>query len=461
MPTPNRGYVYPTTTSPATVPADLQAPLEQIDADVQTLVDEAAAKVGLNADGTAPPALEAQVRALISAEATSPDLSAYSTTAEVEGMVDDKIEAALAETDGMIPIFPTLAEAQAWEDAHPGRLALTVEDPSPDTTPPSPGDLVVTPEGTKAHVSVVGASDDRFAPVEYSIRRDGGAWTSWQTEPSFTLTGLSALTSYTVSHRVRDGGGNIVVGPSPATFTTLAADLWGTGWVDDFDSGGLLEGRAMSRGSGTWRLPVALGTVGVAPDHSEGFTEATMPRLIGGKVQNSAEVNSTAGRGASQFLFPIRQNATGALVQLPEVPGRVEISMTVMAGSGSYTNRIIPIIYGASPSVFTTIEMASGSDVGGNTQFWLVRGNGGVRTGGGQTAETPKTGMVGDYSYLTEATLTVEIQGRSLSMWHGSTVLIEDHTIPETIPLDGAWFGFAFATNSSSASVDNFSVRWE
>lgn len=39
MPTPNRGYIYPATSSPATVPADLQAPLEQIDADVQQLVD--------------------------------------------------------------------------------------------------------------------------------------------------------------------------------------------------------------------------------------------------------------------------------------------------------------------------------------------------------------------------------------------------------------------------------------
>lgn len=39
MPTPNRGYVYPATSSPATVPADLRAPLEQVDADVQTLMD--------------------------------------------------------------------------------------------------------------------------------------------------------------------------------------------------------------------------------------------------------------------------------------------------------------------------------------------------------------------------------------------------------------------------------------
>ena len=59
--TPNRGYTYPTDTDPATVPDDLAIPLTQIDADVQTLVDESAAKVGLNPDGTAPPVLEAQI----------------------------------------------------------------------------------------------------------------------------------------------------------------------------------------------------------------------------------------------------------------------------------------------------------------------------------------------------------------------------------------------------------------
>ena len=35
--------------------------------------------------------------------------------------------------DGSVPIFPTLAEAQAWEAANPGKIALTIE------TPPDPG----------------------------------------------------------------------------------------------------------------------------------------------------------------------------------------------------------------------------------------------------------------------------------------------------------------------------------
>ena len=101
--TPSRGYTYPATSSPATVPADLRVPLEQVDADVQTLVDEFAAKVGLNPDGTAPPALEAQIQQIAQENGTPP---------------------------GSIPIFATLAEAEAWMSANPGRTALTTEAPA-------------------------------------------------------------------------------------------------------------------------------------------------------------------------------------------------------------------------------------------------------------------------------------------------------------------------------------------
>lgn len=42
--TSNRGYVYPSTTSPATVPADMQVFLARIDADVQELRDRVEAR---------------------------------------------------------------------------------------------------------------------------------------------------------------------------------------------------------------------------------------------------------------------------------------------------------------------------------------------------------------------------------------------------------------------------------
>lgn len=106
MPTPNRGYIYPATSSPATVPADLRAPLEQIDADVQTLTDQMSETVRLNPDGTLPEGVESRVE-VIAREFGSPE--------------------------GMIPIFPTLAEAQSWMLANPGREAFTSE------APPDPG----------------------------------------------------------------------------------------------------------------------------------------------------------------------------------------------------------------------------------------------------------------------------------------------------------------------------------
>ena len=103
MSTPNRGYAYPDENSPALVPDHLEQALGQVDADVQTLVDEAAAKVGLNPDGTAPPALEAQIEQIAQENGTPP---------------------------GSIPIFATLAEAEAWMSANPGRTALTTEAPA-------------------------------------------------------------------------------------------------------------------------------------------------------------------------------------------------------------------------------------------------------------------------------------------------------------------------------------------
>ena len=102
--TPSRGYTYPTTSAPATVPADLRVPLEQVDADVQTLVDQLEGTVRINPDGSLPEAVEERV---------------------------EQIAVAFGSPAGSIPVFSTLAEAQAWELANPGRVALTIE-PPPD-----------------------------------------------------------------------------------------------------------------------------------------------------------------------------------------------------------------------------------------------------------------------------------------------------------------------------------------
>lgn len=104
MSTPNRGYVYPDENSPALVPDHLEQALGQVDADVQTLVDQLEGAVRLNEDGSLPEAVEERV---------------------------EQIAVEFGSPAGSIPVFSTLAEAQAWEIANPGRVALTIE-PPPD-----------------------------------------------------------------------------------------------------------------------------------------------------------------------------------------------------------------------------------------------------------------------------------------------------------------------------------------
>lgn len=196
--TPSRGYTYPTTSSPATVPADLRVPLEQIDADVQTLTDQMEGAVRLEEDGSLPAGVESRVEA-IAREFGSPA--------------------------GSIPIFPTLAEALAWEAQNPGRTALTTESQEPDVTPPSsPGILAVQPSDVSAALTVTGAQDDRGI-TGYSFRVDAGAWSEWQSAPSFTATGLARDTDYSFQHRVRDVGGNVVEGVAVQARTLLESPV--------------------------------------------------------------------------------------------------------------------------------------------------------------------------------------------------------------------------------------------
>ena len=49
-----------------------------------------------------------------------------------------------------------------------------------------------------------------------------GAWSAWQSSPSFTATGLTASTAYTFRHKVKDAAGNEALGASVAKSTTAA-----------------------------------------------------------------------------------------------------------------------------------------------------------------------------------------------------------------------------------------------
>ena len=123
--------------------------------------------------------------------------------------------------DGSVPIFATLAEAQAWEAANPGKKALTLEPSTPDTTAPTPGVLSVSKTHNSAALSVSGATDDR-AVTEYAFQVGAtGMWSVWQTAPSYEASGLTPSTSYAFRHKVRDRAGNEAVGVQ-VTVTTDA-----------------------------------------------------------------------------------------------------------------------------------------------------------------------------------------------------------------------------------------------
>ena len=123
---------------------------------------------------------------------------------------------------GAVPIFATLAEAEAWEAANPGRKALTVEPPETDVDPPTPGTLTVSPTDITANLTVTGASDNR-AITGYAFRRGTGTWSDWQVGNTYTATGLTPATQYAFQHKARDGAGNEAVGVAVTATTTAGA----------------------------------------------------------------------------------------------------------------------------------------------------------------------------------------------------------------------------------------------
>ena len=287
--TPSRGYTYPTTSSPATVPADLRVPLEQIDADVQTLVDEVGEMVSLNPDGTLPEAAEQQVEAIARENGTPP---------------------------GSIPIFPSLAEAEAWEAANPGRTALTTESQAPDVTPPVPGTLHVTPAHTYATLSVDGASDDRPG-LRYAFRVDAGAWSAWQADVEYVAGGLTKLTGYLFQHKVIDGAGHEVVGASVSATTTETPPAdWGaydstvTGMdpylflplTADASNGGTASVTFTNNG-GVFGAPIA-GTTGVELTGTANITAPlkSVPAIEGAGTFAAVVMPSTSMAGVGRVL---------------------------------------------------------------------------------------------------------------------------------------------------------------
>lgn len=153
---------------------------------------------GLLPDGTAPTPLHDQILSIAQEYGTPP---------------------------GTVPIFATLLEALAWEEANPGRVALTIESQEPDTEPPtSAGILTVEAGDVYARLSVTGAVDDRGI-TGYSFRVDSGDWSDWSVSPQYTVVDLERSTSYTFQHRVRDAGEHVLEGVGVTVETLATAPL--------------------------------------------------------------------------------------------------------------------------------------------------------------------------------------------------------------------------------------------
>lgn len=128
-----------------------------------------------------------------------------------------------------VPIFETLAEAEAWEAKNPGKRALTMEPSTPDTTPPTWNATLAV--GTRNDTSVVVtasalATDDRTL-AGYEVTYNGSTWT--RVVPSgknFTLAGLTPSTAYvSVKLRAKDAAGNTSPALAVPSFTTAAKPI--------------------------------------------------------------------------------------------------------------------------------------------------------------------------------------------------------------------------------------------
>lgn len=218
--------------------------------DAQALVDAGLDERGLLPGGSLPSVARAEVEQIVA------------DTASVAG----------------VPIFETLAEAQAWEAANPGRVALTLEPSTPDVTPPTPGTLSVTTSDVSAALTVVGASGDR-AITGYAFSSTGGtSWSGWQSNPSFTVDSLSPATEYTFRHKVRDGAGNEATGVAVVRSTASLPPR------SPEDVGGLL---------GSWDMSDAVVDAGVI---------TSVPDSVGGKSLTAATVGpDLVTEGGRQF----------------------------------------------------------------------------------------------------------------------------------------------------------------
>lgn len=133
---------------------------------------------------------------------------------------------ALAEELGIgatgVPIFATLAEAEEWEAANPGKKALTLEASTPDTTAPTwpaGAAMSVVKTDVTATLNLTQLAADDRGVTGYDVSLDSGSTWIMAGSPRLTfdaaaksikVSGLTASTPYPAPRvRAKDAAGNL------------------------------------------------------------------------------------------------------------------------------------------------------------------------------------------------------------------------------------------------------------
>lgn len=151
--------------------------------------------------------------------------------------------------EGSVPIFATLAEAEAWEAANPGKKALTLEPSTPDTTPPTWTASLTVGKPTSTSVVVTAsalATDDRSVAYEVSTAGISGPWRAITPEgKNFSIAGAPSTTYTMTKLRAVDAAGNSSDVLSVPSYT-MAAKTYAPGDIitsETFTTSGPVAGR--------------------------------------------------------------------------------------------------------------------------------------------------------------------------------------------------------------------------
>lgn len=220
--------------------------------------------------------------------------------------------------------------------------------PAPDTTPPVVGTLSVAPSGGRTAVlTVSGASDDQPGMVFGFSSDNGATWTGYQSGAEHTFTDLTPAAGYAFRHRVRDSGGNVVVGVAvPVTMPAMEsafrdavlAHAPAHYWPLD-DPAGTLLANLRNLGTATeYRKLDAVGVLG-APTLGDGNTAVQRPEAGAAAVVSRLSTEFRSGPWTILFLCGLeagvsgKQLLRGAIDATLHDSGRLLFSSSVISGT--------------------------------------------------------------------------------------------------------------------------------